>query len=142
MSKKRTPARRAAARHGAAAPGKARALPKWRQLLLLVTIVPMAAGIALFVAAWADLVFLGTQVGQTVAGALLALLGFAASNALQERWMLAGGWAALGAAVWLLVGRSGETWALWLGVAAGAAALILLGLAFMERYRQTRATRS
>jgi len=136
MPKKRTSPRRAAV--GVAKPA---ALPKWRQVLLLLTIVPMATGVVLFVAAWADLIILGTQMGQTIAGALLAFWGFAAANALQERWMLAGGWAALGGAVWLLMGRSTETWALGLGGIAGAVALILLGLAFIKRYRETRAAR-
>lgn len=133
MPRKRTPARRAA--NVRPTPP----LPKWRQILLLLTILPMAVGIVLFIAAWADWVFLGTPTGQTVAGALLALLGFAAANALQARWPLAGGWAALGAAVYLLVGRAGQTWAWWLGVAAGVIALVLLGLAFIQRYRETRA---
>lgn len=133
MSKQRSPARRRAAN----APGSP-ALPKWRQVLLLLTIAPMALGVVLFVAAWADWVFLGSQMGQTVAGALLALLGFAASNAVQQRWLLAAGWTALAVAVYLLVGRSAERWALWLGAAAGVTALILLGLAFIGRYREIR----
>ncbi len=113
-------------------------MPKWRQVLLLLTAVPMAIGIVLFVAAWADWILLGTQTGQTIAGALLALLGFAASNALQERWVLAAGWAALAGAVWLLVGHSSQTWALWLGAAVAVIALILLGLTFIGRYREIR----
>lgn len=98
----------------------------------------MAIGIVLFVAAWADYIILGTQTGQTVAGMLLALFGFAAANAVQEHWLLAGGWAALAAAVYLLVGRAHETWALGLGAAVGFVALTLLGLAFIGRYREIR----
>lgn len=133
MLKKRPPARRRAA-NATSSP----VLPKWRQVLLLLTIAPMAIGVVLFVAAWADFVILGTQMGQTAAGALLALLGFAASNAVQQRWLLTGGWTALAAAVYLLVGRGSESGALWLGVAAGIVALILLGLAFIGRYREIR----
>ncbi len=114
------------------------AMPRWRQILLLLTVVPMAIGIVLFVAAWADWIFLGTQTGQTIAGALLALLGFAASNALQERWLLAGGWTALAGAVWLMVGHSNQTWAPWLGAAVAVIALILLGIMFVGRYREIR----
>ncbi len=48
----------------------------------------------------------------------------------------------MGIAAWLLVGRAGEAWALWLGAAAGAAALILLRLAFVKSYQETRALRA
>jgi hypothetical protein len=133
MAKKRSTPRRASIPEPAA--------PRWRQVLLLLTIVPMAAGLVLFVAAWADWVFLGSQTGQTAAGALLASFGFAAANALQAKWLLAAGWAALGVAVWLLVGAGGWPWAFWLGIAAGAAGLALLGLEFARRYREVRAQR-
>ncbi len=127
MARKHTSARRTAA--------DAPQAPRWRQVLLLLTIVPMAVGVVLFVAAWADWVFLGSQMGQTVAGALIALLGFAAANALQAHWLLAAGWAGLGIGVWLLVGHSDVPWMFWAGAAAGAGALVCLGLEFVRRYR-------
>lgn len=133
MARKYTSARRTAP----AAPQA----PRWRQLLLLLTIVPMAVGVVLFVAAWADWVFLGSQMGQTVAGALIALLGFAAANALQAHWLLAAGWAGLGIGVWLLVGHSDVPWMFWLGAAAGIGALVCLGLEFVRRYRAISAGR-
>lgn len=127
MARKHASARRTAP----AAPSA----PHWRQLLLLLTIVPMAVGVVLFVAAWADWVFLGSQMGQTVAGALIALVGFAAANALQAHWLLAAGWAGLGIGVWLLVGHSDVPWMFWAGAVAGAGALVCLGLEFVRRYR-------
>lgn len=133
MARKRTAARKVNP--------DAPSVPRWRQVLLLSTIVPMAVGVVLFVAAWADWVFLGSQTGQTVAGALIAFLGFAAANALQNHWLLAGGWAALGIGVWLLVGHPDVAWMFWAGVAAGIIALACLGLEFVRRYRVVAAGR-
>ncbi len=126
--------RKQAARSAAPVPAQP-ATSGWRQIGLLLTIIPMLAGIILFVAAWADYVFIGTQTGQTVAGALLALLGFAASNALQGRWFLAGGWAALGIAVALLVGVL-QPWAQALGGLMGGVGVVLLAVEFVHRFRQ------
>jgi hypothetical protein len=105
---------------------------RWRQIGLVLTMLPMLAGIVLFVAAWADWVFLGSQMGQTMTGALLALLGFAASNALQGRWLLAGGWAGLGIAVALLVGVQ-QSWAQMFGGLLGGVGVVLLLVEFARR---------
>ena len=107
---------------------------RWRRLLLLLTLVPMIAGVLLFVGAWAGVVVFDSSTGQTVAGAWLALLGFAASNALQAKWWLAGGWTALGIAIALLVGQS-DTWARLAGVALGVIGLLLLTVEFTRRFR-------
>ena len=124
------PRKRVSSRHSSSA--SPATLPRWRQILLVLTIVPMLAGILLFAGAWAGVVVLGTSTEQTVTGALLTLLGFAASNALQNKWRLAGGWAALGAAIALLL----SGWGLWPGVAGalfGVAGLVLLATEFVRR---------
>lgn len=130
MAKKRSPQRRRAVQ---TAPQMAR----WQQLLLLVTVVPMLAGIFLFVASWFDIQLFGTPESQTIAGALLALLGFAAANALQKLWRLALGWLLIAVGVWLATAAPG-TPLLWAGVAVGAVGLALVLWAFVERYRQVR----
>ncbi|MBM4456967.1 MAG: hypothetical protein FJ011_04225 [Chloroflexi bacterium] len=114
------------------------ALARWRQILLLLTIIPMLAGVILFVAAWADWVFIGAQAEQTVTGALLALLGFAAANLLQSRWLLACGWTSAAAAVWLVVSRPAP-WAGAVGAIAGATALIAVVIEFGRRFRRPAA---
>lgn len=113
------------------------AMARWQQLLLLVTVVPMLAGIFLFVASWFDIQLFGTPESQTVAGALLALLGFAAANAIQKLWRLAAGWLLLAAGVWLATAAPG-TPLLWAGVAVGAAGAVFVLWAFVLRYRQVR----
>lgn len=92
-------------------------------------------------AAWADWVFLGSQTGQTVAGVVLALGGFAASNALQRRRMLAGGWASLGGAIALLVGLSSQTWTVGAGGALGLIGIGLIGVEFARRLGRQSARR-
>ncbi len=63
-----------------------------RQLFLLLTAVPMVAGLVLIIAAGFDLTLRGSPDQQAVAGAMLILFGFAASNAGQGLWILATGW--------------------------------------------------
>ncbi len=76
-----------------------------------------------------------------MAGVLLALGGFAASNALQGRRMLAGGWAALGVAIGLLVGLGNQVWAVVAGSALGLAGIGLIGVEFARRLGQQSARR-
>lgn len=135
MSKKRSS--RAPAKSAPATP----ATPLWRQVLLLASVVPMLAGIVLFVASWFDAVWFGNATTQTVTGALLALGGFALANAVQEKWRLAGGWALLALAVWLLLAPP-QPWHFWAGAAAGIAGLGLVLSAFALRYREVRAGRA
>ena len=59
---------------------------------MILTAVPMVTGLFLFIASWFDFVLVGTAESQTLAGALLALGGFAAANALQGLWRLVAGW--------------------------------------------------
>ncbi len=101
----------------------------------------MLAGILLFAGAWADVIVFGSATAQTVMGALLALLGFAASNALQGRWLVGGGWALLGVAIALLIGLSSQSWAVNLGMALGVAGLLMVAMAFMQQFRAQTAKR-
>lgn len=109
-------------------------------MLLLLTIVPIAGGILLFVGAWANVVVLASSTTQTVAGALLALLGFAASNLLQSRWLLAGGWTALGLAMVLLI-SSPELWVQVVSGVMGVVGLALLALEFVWQFKSQVAGR-
>lgn len=135
MASKQSASRRKPAGRPTTTPSAPVTTGRWRQIGLLLTIIPMLAGIILFVAAWADWILIGTQTGQTVAGALLALLGFASANALQNKWLLAGGWAGLGFAVALLVGIL-EPWAQMLGGLLGGVGVMLLAVEFVRRFRQ------
>ncbi len=147
MSKKRSPGRRPApvqsapARPPAVEPRAIVAMPRWRRTLLLLTLLPMLAGILLFAGAWADVIVFGSATSQTVTGALLALLGFAASNALQGRWLVGGGWALLGVAIALVIGLSSLSWAVNLGMALGVAGLLMVATAFMQQIRAQTAKR-
>ncbi len=86
-------------------------------------------------------IVLGSATAQTVTGALLALLGFAASNALQGRWLVGGGWALLGVAIALLIGLSSQSWAVNLGMALGVAGLLMVAAAFMQQFQTQTAKR-
>jgi len=108
-----------------------------RQILLLLTVVPMAVGLVLFVAAWADWVFLGTPQGQTLAGGILMLAGFAAANLVLRQWMLAAGWGLLAVALWLLVGMT-QSWARIFGGVVGVAGVVLVLIEFARRYQVQR----
>ncbi len=130
MAKKRSPQRKRAVQ---AAPTMAR----WQQLLLLVSVVPMLVGVFLFVASWFDILLFGTPESQTVTGALLALLGFAAANAIQKLWRLAAGWLLLAGGIWVATAAA-DTPLMWAGVVLGAAGAALVLWAFVGRYRQVR----
>ncbi len=112
-------------------------LPRWRQLLLLATVVPMLGGLFLFVASWFDLVLFGTPESQTLTGALLALIGFAAANVIQGLWWLAGGWLLIAAGVWMATFLT-DPRVMWAGVILGALGLVVVLWAFVQRYRQVR----
>lgn len=137
MAKKRSVASAPASKRTAQAQQPVQ--PRWRQILLIVSVVPMLVGVILFVASWFDAIWIGNATTQTVTGGVLACLGFALSNTLQAKWPLAGGWALLGVAVWLLVAPPLLPLR-WLGAVAGIAGGALVLLAFVQRYRQVRPT--
>ncbi len=133
MAKRRSPQRK---RSTQAAPQMAR----WQQLLLLATAVPMLGGLFLFVASWFDLVLFGTAESQTISGAILALIGFAAANAIQKLWRLAVGWLLVAVGVWMATFLTVPP-LMWTGVIVGAVGLALVLWAFVQRYRQVRQAR-
>jgi len=129
-------AKKSSARARKAAP-RSKAVPRYRQLLMVLTAVPMVTGLFLFIASWFDFVLVGTAESQTLAGALLALGGFAAANALQGLWRLVAGWLLIAAAIWLAVTQPLSPLR-WVAVAAGAVGLGLVLASFIERYREVR----
>lgn len=112
-------------------------MARWQQLLLLATAVPMLGGLFLFVASWFDLVLFGTPESQTITGALLALVGFAAANAIQGLWWLGAGWFMIAVGVWMATFLT-DPRVMWAGVLLGAAGLVVVLVAFARRYRQVR----
>lgn len=130
MSKKHSPRARKAA-------PQSQAMPRYRRLLMVLTAVPMVMGLFLFVASWFDILLVGTPETQTLAGALLALGGFAAANALQGLWRLAAGWLLIAAAIWLGVSQS-QSPLRWVSFAVGAVGLGLVLASFVARYREVR----
>lgn len=129
--------KRSTARTSAARPVRHR--PRWVRLLLGLSLLPMAAGLVLLVAALAGGTWLGSPVEQAGLGGLLALEGFALANALQQLWRPAAGWALIGAAAGLagFLGNSG-TWALVLAALLAGSGAVLLGGEFARRLQAPR----
>ena len=108
-----------------------------RNVLLSLTLVPLVIGLIL-VGAWAlDLEILGDPQSQVIVGVFFFLVSFAASNALQKRWRLAGGWGLLAVADLVTLA--------WLNLAAqvialglGLVGVILLGIEFYNQYLQNK----
>jgi hypothetical protein len=109
-----------------------------RNVFLALTLVPLVIGL-IFIGAWVlDLEILGTPQSQMTVGIFFFLVSFAASNALQKRWRLAGGWGLLAVADIVTLA--------WLNVAAQVIAIIvgliglaLLGVEFYKQYQQGKA---
>lgn len=123
--------------HARKAAPQPKAMPRYRQLFMVLTAVPMVTGLFLFIASWFDFVLVGTAESQTLAGALLALGGFAAANALQGLWRLAAGWLLIAAAIWLAVTQPLSPLR-WVAIAIGAVGLGLVLASFVARYREVR----
>ena len=105
-----------------------------RNVFLALTLVPLVIGLIL-IGAWVlDLEVLDTPQSQVTVGIFFFLISFAASNAFQKRWRLAGGWGALAVADLVTLA--------WLNLAAQIVALlvgligvILLGIEFYNQYQ-------
>ena len=106
-----------------------------RNVFLALTLVPLVIGIIL-IGAWVlDIELLGTPQSQVTVGIFFFLLAFMASNAVQKRWRLAGGWGLLAVADIVTLA--------WLNFAAqivalglGLVGMILLGIEFYRQYQQ------
>ncbi len=129
MAGKRTHTR---GRHRAQPPSGSRS----RQWALLLSVVLMVGGLLLIGGAGLGLVIRGTPDQQAMAGALLLVLGFAASNGIQGHLMLAGGWGLLGSAalVWLLSPAPVNRTA---GIGLACAGLTVLAWQFARRLNKT-----
>jgi len=69
--------------------------PNWVKLALALTLVPLVAGL-LFIILWAiDIYLWDDPLAQSLVGILFILFSFAANNALQRKWVPAGGWGLL-----------------------------------------------
>lgn len=109
--------------------------PTLYRLVLALTLVPVIFG-GLLILLWFIMVYpFGSSENQLIIGALLILLGFAASNALQKRWYLASGWFLLAVADFVIL-----TWMdLRVQVIAfviGGVGVVFLGMEFYSRYQQ------
>lgn len=114
--------------------------PAWSKLLLTLTLVPMVMGI-LLILSWAlEFDLWGAPEDQIVVGFLFILFSFAASNAVQRNWRLAGGWALLTIAD-LLVLSWLQVWVQVLSMLAGLAGLALIAIEFVQRYREQQKVR-
>ena len=108
-----------------------------KNVLLALTLVPLVIGIIL-IGAWAlDIELLGTPQAQITVGIFFFLLTFTASNAIQTRWLLAGGWGLLAIAdlvtlVWLNVAAQVSA------ISLGVVGVVLLGIEFYKQYQQNR----
>ena len=108
-----------------------------RNVLLTLTLVPLVIGLIL-VGAWVlDLEIMGDPQSQVIVGVFFFLVSFAASNTLQKRWRLAGGWGLLAVADLVTLA--------WLNLAAqiialslGSVGVILLGMEFYNQYQQNK----
>jgi hypothetical protein len=109
--------------------------PRWRRILLSLTLVPLIIGV-LLIGAWAlEMDLLGSMEDQIVVGTLFLLFSFAASNALQEKWSLTAGWALLMLADWMiLAGR--EVWLQVVGFIVAATGVILVGAHYVRGIRR------
>ena len=124
-------------------PGKARTASKqpqppgknWQKQLLPATLTLLAAGLLLVFGAVFEITVWVSPPTQALAGGMLMLISFAASNALQKQWNLAAGWLLLGAAI-LLWFSWPQVWGRGLAYVLGGGGLFFLSKEFMDRFRQ------
>jgi hypothetical protein len=112
-----------------------------KNVFLALTLVPLVIGIIL-IGAWVlDLELLDNAQSQVTVGIFFFLLTFTASNAIQKRWRLAAGWGLLALAdivtlSWLNLAAQ------VIAIAAGFAAIVLLGIEFYWQYQQGKGEKS
>jgi len=107
-----------------------------KNILMMLTLVPIVIGL-LLILAWAlDLEILANQ-SEVQVGLFFLLLGFALSNVLQKRLGLAAGWGALAVAD-LIVLTWWNIWAQTIASIAGLIGLIFLGVEFYKQYQRDK----
>lgn len=105
-----------------------------RNLLLALTLVPLIAGV-LFITAWAfDIRLVGRLEDQAFLGLLFILAGFALSNLIQGKALLAAGWTLLFIADFLLLTQV----RIQVQIPALILAVLGLGIILFEFYRHYR----
>jgi hypothetical protein len=102
---------------------------------LSLSLVPLVIGLIL-IGAWVlELELLPNSQSQVTVGIFFFLLAFTASNAIQARWRLAGGWGLLAVAdlvtlAWLNLAAQ------VIAIVAGLVGVVLLGIEFYQQYQQ------
>lgn len=119
---------------------KEQARPLLERWLLVLTLVPLAAGVIVILSGLAGILFFASRTAHIVWGGLGILLSFALSNAVQKQWSLAAGWLLLALAIGLIFSRS-ESWLQVPAFLLGGVALYLLLSEMVTRgwERQARA---
>jgi len=108
--------------------------PGASSLLLALTLVPPVIGL-LLIGAWALDISIFAE-AQLAVGILFILLGFAASNAVQQRWRRAAGWGLLTVADLVLMIWP-EFWAQGAAIGLGLLGLAFIGIEFYGQYRRS-----
>jgi hypothetical protein len=108
--------------------------PRWKQLLLALSLVPLIAG-GLLILLWAiDVLILQPADTQLTVGVMFVLLSFAVSNLVQANWLAAAGWLLLMVADGLLLSQQRGS-IQYIAIAIGVAAVILFAIEIVRRLR-------
>ena len=109
--------------------------PRWVNLLLALTLLPIISGGILLVTPLLGFNIFEPREMQWFFGLFLLFSGFALSNYLQKKWMLAVGWTALalcGVLLWFF----SEIWIQAAAVALGCSGLASIVYEFWQRTRE------
>ena len=108
---------------------------KWRNVLMLITVTPLAIGLLLIFLAMFEIVWWVSVPAQALLGGYFILASFVLFNVLQNQWTLAAGWLLFGSAIWIWLNWI-DTPFRFIAYLVGAAGLVLLGKEFVQRYRE------
>ena len=107
-----------------------------KNILLMLTLVPVVVGL-LLILAWAlDFEILANQ-SEVQVGLFFLLFGFTLSNVLQKRFGLAAGWGSLAVAD-LIILTWWNIWAQAIASIAGLSGLAFLGVEFYKQYQRDK----
>jgi hypothetical protein len=107
-----------------------------KNILLMLTLVPIVVGLLLIIAWALDLEILANQ-SEVQVGLFFLLLGFSLSNVIQKRLGLAAGWGSLAVAD-LIILTWWNIWAQAIASIAGLIGLIFLGVEFYKQYQRDK----